>query len=128
MTVLIDSWAWIEFFQGSDAGAVVMGYLDDDQELIISAINLSEVYRWILHIYDERIAEEKTAAMKERCLLIDVDEEIAVDAARIKHRLKWGLGGSIVYATARREAASVLTGDSDFKGQNDVIFLNKTRS
>jgi predicted nucleic acid-binding protein len=126
LTVLIDSWAWIEFFQGSNAGAAVMGYLDDDQDLIISAVNLAEVYRWILHFYDERIAEEKKAAMKERCLLIDVDEEIAVEAARIKHRLKWGLGDSIVYATARREAASVLTGDSDFKGQNDVIFLNRT--
>lgn len=126
MTVLIDSWAWIEFFQGSNAGAAVMGYLDDDQDLIISAVNLAEVYRWILHFYDERIAEEKKAAMKERCLLIDVDEEIAVEAARIKHKLKWGLGNSIVYATARREAASVLTGDGDFQGQNDVIFLNRT--
>jgi predicted nucleic acid-binding protein len=126
LTVLIDSWAWIEFFQGSDAGKVVMGYLDDDQDLIISAVNLAEVYRWILHFYDERIAEEKKAAMKERCLLIDVDEEIAVEAARIKHRLKWGLGDSIVYATARREAASVLTGDGGFQGQNDVIFLNRT--
>ena len=126
MTVLIDSWAWIEFFQGSNAGAAVMGYLDDDQDLIISAVNLAEVYRWILHFYDERIAEEKKAAMKERCLLIDVDEEIAVEAARIKHRLKWGLGDSIVYATARREAASVLTGEGNFQGQNDVIFLNRT--
>ena len=126
MTVLIDSWAWIEFFQGSNAGAAVMGYLDDDQDLIISAVNLAEVYRWILHFYDERIAEEKKAAMKERCILIDVDEEIAVEAARIKHRLKWGLGDSIVYATARREAASVLTGEGNFQGQNDVIFLNRT--
>jgi hypothetical protein len=36
-------------------------------------------------------------------------DSIAVEATRIKHRLKWGLGDSIVYATARREAASVLT-------------------
>jgi len=103
-----------------------MGYLDDDQDLIISTVNLAEVYRWILHVYDERIAEEKKAAMKERCILIDVDEEIAVEAARIKHRLKWGLGDSIVYATARRKAASVLTGDGDFQGQDDVIFLKRT--
>lgn len=126
MTVLIDSWAWIEFFQGSDAGKVVMGYLDDDQDLIISTVNLAEVYRWILHYYDERIAEDKKAAMKERCILIDVDEEIAVEAARIRHRLKWGLGDSIVYATAKQQSASVLTGDGDFQGRDDVIFLNRT--
>ena len=126
MTVLIDSWAWIEFFQGSRAGAVVMGYLGGDSDLIISTVNLAEVYRWILRYYDESSAEKKREAMKERCTLIDVDEEIAVQAARIRNQLNWGLGDSIVYATARREAARVLTGDSDFRGQDDVIFLDRS--
>jgi predicted nucleic acid-binding protein len=125
LTVLVDSWAWIEFFQGSNAGAKVADYLDEDQDLIISAVNLAEVYRWILRYYDENTAEEKKEAMMERCSLIDVDEEIAVDAARIRHRLKWGLGDSIVYATARLENARVLTGDSDFMGLDDVIFLDR---
>lgn len=126
MTVLIDSWAWIEFFQGSHAGSKVMSYLEDDSDLIISTINLAEVYRWILRYYDQKTAEEKRKAMKERCMLISVDEEIAVQAAEIRNRLKWGLGDSIVYATARREAARVLTGDSDFKGRDDVIFLERS--
>ena len=126
MTVLIDSWAWIEFFQGSHAGSTVMSYLEDDSDLIISTINLAEVYRWILRYYDQKTAEEKRMAMKERCMLISVDEEIAVQAAEIRNRLKWGLGDSIVYATARREAARILTGDSDFKGQDDVIFLERS--
>jgi predicted nucleic acid-binding protein len=121
---LIDSWAWIEFFQGSEAGKVVKGYIDDDQDIIISTINLAEVYRWILRYYNDKVADEKRLAMKERCVLIDVDEEIAINAAKIKHNLKWGLGDSIVYATAKRESSKVLTGDSDFKGMADVIFLS----
>jgi predicted nucleic acid-binding protein len=124
LTVLIDSWAWIEYFQGSEAGKAVKGYIDDDQEIIISTINLAEVYRWILRYYNEKTAEEKRLAMKERCILIDVDEEIAVNAAKIKHNLKWGLGDSIVYATAKRRGSKVVTGDSDFKGMEDVIFLS----
>jgi predicted nucleic acid-binding protein len=123
LTVLIDSWAWIEFFQGSEAGKIVKGYIDDDQDIIISTINLAEVYRWILRYYNENTAEEKRLAMKERCILIDVDEEIAVNAAKIKHNLKWGLGDSIVYATAKREGSKVITGDSDFKEMEGVIFL-----
>ena len=125
MTVLIDSWAWIEFFQGSRAGSFVMGYLDGDSDLIISTVNLAEVYCWILRYYDESTAEKKREAMKERCTLIDVDEEIAVQAARIRNQFKWGLGNSIVCATARREAARVLTGDQDYRGQDDVIFLDR---
>jgi predicted nucleic acid-binding protein len=93
LTVLIDSWAWIEFFQGSEAGKVVKGYIDDDQDIIISTINLAEVYRWILRYYNEKTAEEKRLAMKGRCSLIDVDEEIAVNAAKIKHNLKCCNGG-----------------------------------
>lgn len=123
MTVLIDSWAWIEFFKGSEAGRDVKGYIDDDQDIIISTINLAEVYRWILRYYNENVAEEKRRAMKERCILINVDEGIAINAAKIKHNLKWGLGDSIVYATAKRESSKVVTGDSDFKGMEDVIFL-----
>jgi predicted nucleic acid-binding protein len=34
---------------------------------------------------------------------------------------RWG--DSIVYATAKREGSKVVTGDSDFKGLEDVIIL-----
>jgi predicted nucleic acid-binding protein len=44
--------------------------------------------------------------------------------AKIKHNLKWGLGDSIVYATAKRKGLKVVTGDSDSKGMEDVIFLS----
>ncbi|KPQ41521.1 MAG: hypothetical protein MPEBLZ_03884, partial [Candidatus Methanoperedens nitroreducens] len=32
---------------------------------------------------------------------------------------------SIIYATAKREGALVLTGDPHFKGLNDVIYLER---
>jgi hypothetical protein len=40
-----------------------------------------------------RTAERKRLAKKERFILIDVDEEIVVNAAKIKHNLKWEMGG-----------------------------------
>ncbi len=123
LIVLIDSWAWIEYFKGSKLGEIVKSYVHDDQEIIVSTINLAEIYRWILRFHEERIAEEKRMAIKDRCGIVDVDEEIAVAAARIKHELGWGLGESLIYATARREGAKVLTGDFDFKGLDDIVFL-----
>lgn len=123
MTVLIDSWAWIEFFQGSGPGKRVGDFIENNHELIVSSINISEVYRWILRFYDENMAEEKREAIRERCFIVDVDEMIAVEAAKIKHQFDWGLGDSIVYATAKQLGAEVLTGDSDFKEKDGVIFL-----
>jgi predicted nucleic acid-binding protein len=125
LIVLVDSCAWIEYFQGSSIGEKVRCYVEDDQEIIVSAINMAEIYRWILRFYNQNIAEEKRNAIKDRCIIIDVDEEIAIDAARIKHNLGWGLGDSIIYATAKHENAMVLTCDSHFQGQESVIFLGR---
>ncbi len=123
MTVLIDSWAWVEYFKGSKAGEKAKEYIEGKEKAIISTINIAEVYRWILRFYNEEIAEEKINVMKERCFVIPVDEEIAITAAKIKHERKFGLGDAIIYATARKENAILLTGDKDFKNMEDVIFI-----
>lgn len=123
MTVLIDSWAWIEFFKGSKAGKKVKNFIENSDIVVMSAITMAEVYRWFLRSYTEADAEEARGVMREMCFTVPVSEEIAVDAARIKHRKKWGLGDSIIYATAKQEKAKVLTGDPDFKGVKDVVFI-----
>ena len=126
MTVLIDSWVWVEYFKGSEYGKYAKKYIEGNEKAIISTINIAEVYRWILRFYDERIAEEKKNVMEERCFLIPVDTEIAVIAAKIKHNEKMGLGDALIYATAKKENAILLTGDSgdsDFEGKEGVIFI-----
>ena len=123
MIVLIDSWAWIEYFKGSKAGEKARKYIEGKEKAIISAINIAEVYRWILRFYDEKIAKEKINVMKERCFIIPVDEEIAIMAAKIRHKEKLGLGDAIIYATAKKENAFILTGDDDFRDKENVIFI-----
>ena len=124
MTVLIDSWAWVEFFAGSKIGEEVRNYvMDESVDIIISSINLAEIYRIALDRFNEPTAEKRRRAMLSRCFLIPVDEEIAVQGARFRHERKWGMGDALIYATALREVAQVLTGDSHFKGLKDTIFL-----
>lgn len=125
MTVLIDSWAWIEYFKGSEAGKKIKRVIDDDEEAIISTINLAEVYRWILKFYDSKMADEKASIMKKRCFVISVDEGIAIEGAKLRHGLKLGLGDALVQATAKSENAKVLTGDPDFKELENVIYIGR---
>jgi predicted nucleic acid-binding protein len=126
LTVLIDSWAWVEFFAGSKIGEVVRNYvMDESVDIIISSINLAEIYRIALDRFDEPTAEKRRRAMLSRCFLIPVDEEIAVQGARFRHERKWGMGDALIYATALREGARVLTGDPHFKGLKETIFLEK---
>ena len=45
MTVLVDSWAWLEYFFGSAAGEKAGKIIEDErQRKIVSKINLFEVY------------------------------------------------------------------------------------
>ncbi|MEE8168664.1 MAG: type II toxin-antitoxin system VapC family toxin [Candidatus Hydrothermarchaeales archaeon] len=123
MTVLIDSWAWIEYFRGSETGRKAGRIIEDEEEAVVSTINIAEVYRWVLRFYDEDKAKEKVSAMKQRCFVINVTEEIAIKSAKIKHETKLGLGDAIILATANQGNARVLTGDPDFKGMEDVVYL-----
>ncbi len=85
MIVLIDSWGWVEFFAGTKNGESVKAYvMDENQEIIISSINLAEIYRIALDRFDEKAAEKRRRAMIARCYLIPVDEEIAINGARFQ--------------------------------------------
>lgn len=125
MTVLADSWAWIEYFKGSKPGQKVKAFIEGDEELIVSTINVAEIYTWILRSYDERTAEEKRNVIKERCIVVDVTETIAVEAAKLRHKLKWGLGDSIIYATSKMVGSMILTGDPDFKNAENIIYVER---
>jgi predicted nucleic acid-binding protein len=114
----------MEFFAGSKTGETVKTYvMDEDQAIIISSITLAEIYRIALDRFDEQTAEKRRRSMISGCYLIPVDEEIAIKGARFWHERDWGLRDAIIYATAIREGAKVLTGDHPFKGLKDVIFL-----
>jgi predicted nucleic acid-binding protein len=131
MTVLVDSWSWIEYFISTPVGVKdVARVLDDPQsEVIVSTVNIAEVYKAFLRDFpypeNQRLAEASRAAIIQRSYVFDVDQEIAVESAKINHKMKLGLGDSIMYATAIREGAEVLTGDPHFKGVKDVIYLGK---
>ena len=69
----------------------------------------------------ERLSGRDT--IKDRCLIAPVDEEIAVEAAKVRHRVQLSLGDSIIVATARKLDAKVVTGDKELKGMKEVLFI-----
>jgi len=123
LTVLIDSWAWVEYFKGSSLGKKAAHHIEGSEDAIISAINLAEVYRWFLKLYKEPQAEDARITITTRCTLVPVDEAIAVDAARIRNSERLGLGDSIVLATARHEEAKIVSGDPELRRYAEVIFI-----
>ena len=123
MTVLIDSWAWIEYWKGGKLAQEAASYIDGEEESVVSTINLAEVYLWVARSYDNATADDKVATMEKRCHVVPVERNVAVEAAKIKRKEKLGLADSLILATARQVGGRVVTGDSDMKDLRDVVFL-----
>jgi len=123
MTVLIDSWAWIEYWKGGEAAARAAPYIEGKERAVISSVNLAEVYYWVLKEYGAEMAEAKSRTMLRRSHTIAADVTIATSAAKLKAEHRLGLADSFVLATARSADATLVTGDPDLRRFRDVAFL-----
>ena len=121
MRYVMDSYAWLEYFMGTEAGNKVKQIVDNEaDEKLTPSICLTETYAKILRTEDEDKAELRRTFIKSRSALIPLDEDLAVEAARIDVAMKkkvqgWGLADSIVLSTARHRNAKVVTGDAHFR-------------
>lgn len=123
MTVLLDSWAWIEYIKGSSPGNAARKYIESNEEILISTINISEIYRKLLSDMPQE-ADKLINFVINRSFTILLDIEIALNAAKIKHEKKLGMADAIVLATARANDATIITGDDDFKDIDNVKMIS----
>lgn len=124
---VVDSSAWIEFFESGPNSAEFRAAILDLNRLIVPSIVLLEVFKRVLRERGEDFAQEAAAAIHQG-RVVPLDEELALSAARLGviHRLP--LADSVVYATAQRYQATVWTQDADFKGLPSVEFRAKARN
>ncbi|MBS3149446.1 type II toxin-antitoxin system VapC family toxin [Candidatus Woesearchaeota archaeon] len=123
MTVLVDSWAWIEYFKGSNLGIKAKNVIESGEQLLISTINISEIYHFLLN--NKMDAEKLIKFVLDSSFVIQLDTQIAIKAANIKFTKKLGMADAIVLATAEENNAMILTGDDDFKNIKNVIYIGK---
>ena len=60
-----------------------------------------------------------------RSTIVSVDETLALEAADISLECKLAMADSLVYATARRHNATLVTADADFEGLHGVMVIRK---
>ena len=129
MRYIIDSYAWLEYFMGTEAGRKVKVIIDSEaNEKLTPSICLAEIYAKILRTEDEKKAELRRAFIKSRSALVTLTEELAVEAAKIDVDMKkkvqgWGLADSIVLSTARNRNGKVATGDQHFRGLAEAYMV-----
>jgi len=122
--ILIDSYGWIEYFADGPLSDKYADYIEkiDEENTVTPAIVVYEVYKKIKSELSEEKALEAYAQMM-RTRVIPFDDNLAIIAADISLRYGLGMADAIVYATARKEEATLITGDKHFKGLEGVVLI-----
>ena len=125
--IVIDSWAWIEYLDGSDLGARVRNLIMDERnKLYTHVVSIAEIIsKEKRRKKDPEIAWKAVTSLTK---ILQIDESDSKAAgflhAEIKSRNKnFGLADSFVLHAAKKIGGRVLTGDPDFKGIAEAISL-----
>ena len=118
---VFDSFAWIEYFKGSQRGVKAKEYVESRIPIYTPSICLTEISS--KYLKEGKDPRDRIDFILERTLIIDIDHKIALKAAEIKNQLKLHTVDALVYAAAQAKSAPLVTGDSDFKNLPNVEFL-----
>jgi predicted nucleic acid-binding protein len=88
----------------------------------VSAIEIYEVYKVIRRDLSEERAVEAVSALRQ-ATIVTVDEPLALQAADLSLAHGLAMAGALVYATAQRFGATLVTGDADFDGLPDTVVV-----
>ncbi|MDH2901622.1 MAG: PIN domain-containing protein [archaeon] len=126
--LVIDSWAWIEYLDGSALGARVRDAIMDDKrnKCYTHAISVAEIVSKEKRRNKDPETAWRAVTSLSKILHIDESDSKAVGYlhAYMKSKNKnFGLADSFVLHAARKIGGRVLTSDPDFRGVKDAIML-----
>ncbi|MBI4145861.1 type II toxin-antitoxin system VapC family toxin [Candidatus Woesearchaeota archaeon] len=119
---MIDSWAWIEYFKGTKFGDRAKEFIEGNEEVIASAMNVAEVYHFLLKNKPAE-ADSLMAFMLKTSFVITIGDKIALQGARNKYEKRLGMADAIILATSKMHGAKLVTGDDDLKNEKEVVFI-----
>jgi predicted nucleic acid-binding protein len=121
---VVDSSAWLEYFANGPNAGEFAAAIEATGDLVVPTISIFEVFKRILQQVDEGAALKAVALMRQG-QVVDLDESIALNAAKLSLDLHLPMADSIILATARRYNAIVWTQDSDFKNIKEAEYRPK---
>jgi predicted nucleic acid-binding protein len=124
--LIVYSWAWIEYLDGSKAGREVDSRISGAEELRTSVFSVAEIVSKYGRLgRPEGVAVEAVGALSRTGVPSMAD---AVDAGKIHSEVRpaspgFGLADSFVLQLARKVGGKVLTGNPDFRGLRDAVVI-----
>jgi predicted nucleic acid-binding protein len=132
--IVIDSYAWIELFIGSEKGRKVKEIIEGADEVYTPDAVLAEIARkYIREGIEEKIVDARLAEITGASNITPVDAKLAMEAARCylelvanakKSKLNApSLFDAIVLAVGRSLKSKIVTGDAHFKTLPETVWV-----
>lgn len=121
---VVDSSAWLEYFADGPNADFFAPAIEATDELIVPSISIYEVFKRILQQRDEGAALQAIASMLQGTV-VDLDESMAVSAAKVSVAYRLPMADSIMLATALTHGATLWTQDADFASISGVKYKPK---
>jgi predicted nucleic acid-binding protein len=123
---VVDSSAWLAYFAGEKNAGFFADAVEDTELLVVPVICIYEVFKVVLRERGEDDALQAVSAMQQGAV-INLDSDLALEAAWVGHEEKLAFADSVIYAVAKRHEATVWTQDEHFYGKANVRYKAKTK-
>ena len=124
---VVDSWAWIEYLEGTSLGEEVRSKISDDtNEVFTHVVSVAEIISKVRR--SNKDADAAWNAIVTNSKVFPISGIESKDAGLLHAAIKskypnFGLADAFVLSAARKLGGKVLTGDPDFRGLQDVVML-----
>lgn len=122
--IIVDSCGWLEWFTDGKLADQYKEYLADQDNILLPAIILYEVYK----ILKREVGEEKAllaVGYMKNSTVIPLDDTLALVAADIALREKLAMADAIIVAVSRGHNCKIISSDADLKAQSNVVYIPK---
>ena len=120
--ILVDSSGWIEYLAARPKADRFAPYIEGSEALVSSAIQIYEVYKVVRRDLNEERAIEAVSALR-MTSIEPLVESLALEAADVALEHGLAMADAIIFATAARHNAQIVTGDVDFDGLPGVTLI-----
>ena len=97
---VVNSSGWLEYFADATNADFFAPAIETASELVVPSLSIYEVFKRVLQQRGEDDALQAVGVMAQG-LIVDLNMEIAINAAKISVELRLPMADSIILATAR---------------------------
>lgn len=121
---IVDSSGWLEYFAEGNNADFFAPAIEDTKNLLVPVICIYEVFKRIL-VQSGITESQKHIGDMKLGKVIEIDESLALSAAKISYDLKLPMADSFILAVTRANNATLWTQDEHFKMFDDVKYIQK---